>query len=217
MSSVIASATQSAGLLRALVRLLGGALVAAAITLGLYLLMAELVAAGREAMSEGPDGRIVDFVRIGKEPELKTQTRKPEKPDKPEAPPPDAPAPETETQAPTAGAVNIGQLGVDASLTSEGFRLSASDGEYLPIVKVAPVYPARAQSQGIEGYVLLEFTVTETGAVKKPRVVESEPGSVFDDAAIAAVKKFKYKPRVRNGEPISVPDVQHLITFEIDE
>ena len=217
MSSVIAGATQSVGPLRALARLLLGSLVAAAITLGLYLLMAELIAAGREAMTEGPDGRIVDFVRIGQEPELKTQTRKPEKPEKPEAPPPDAPAPETETQAPTAGAVNIGRLDVDASLTSEGFRLSASDGEYLPIVKVAPIYPARAQSQGIEGYVLLEFTVSETGAVKDPRVVESEPGSVFDDAALAAVKKFKYKPRVRNGEPISVPGVQHLITFEIDE
>ena len=48
----------------------------------------------------------------------------------------------------------------------------SSDGEYLPIVKVAPVYPRRAQTRGIEGFVLLEFTVTKTGAVKDPVVID---------------------------------------------
>jgi protein TonB len=102
--------------------------------------------------------------------------------------------------------VNVGGVG--------GF---SSDGEYLPIVKVAPVYPRRAQTRGIEGYVLLEFFVTTTGAVRDPRVVESKPPGIFDNAAMQAALKFKYKPKVVNGEPVEVAGVRNLITFELAE
>ena len=93
----------------------------------------------------------------------------------------------------------------------------SSDGEYLPIVKVAPVYPRRAQTRGIEGYVLLEFIVTKTGAVRNPFVVEAKPPGIFDRAAISAALKFKYKPKVVNGEPIDVAGVRNRITFELSE
>ena len=201
---------------RNFLRLVLGGCIAVIVTFSLYWLMAELVAAGREAMSDSPSGKIIDFVRIKRDQNLEIERPKPEKPDKPQDAP-DAPPPQVQAQAPTAGAVNIGQMRVDSSLTSAGFRLSASDGEYLPIVKVAPVYPSRAQSRGIEGWVLLQFTVTETGAVRDPVVLEAEPSGIFDEAAKRAVVKFKYKPRVENGRPIEVPGVQHLITFEIEE
>ena len=71
------------------------------------------------------------------------------------------------------------------------------------------------QSRGLEGYVLIEFTVTRTGAVANPVVIRSEPPNVFDRAALAAVLKFKYKPRVVDGEPIDVPGVQNMIRFEL--
>jgi periplasmic protein TonB len=202
--------------IRNFLRLLLGGCIAVVVTFGLYWLMAELVAAGREAMSDSPSGKIIDFVRIKRDQNLEIERPKPEKPDKPQEAP-DAPPPQAQAQAPTAGAVNIGQMRVDSSLTSAGFRLSASDGEYLPIVKVAPVYPSRAQSRGIEGWVLLQFTVTQTGAVRDPVVLESEPPGIFDEAAKRAVVKFKYKPRIENGQPIEVPGVQHLITFEIEQ
>ncbi len=64
---------------------------------------------------------------------------------------------------------------------------------------------------------LLQFTVTQTGAVRDPVVLEAEPPGIFDEAAKRAVVKFKYKPRVENGRPIEVPGVQHLITFEIED
>ena len=214
--SAIADVTGRSPALRSALRLLVATVAAGMVTLGLYLLMAELVAAGREALTDNDRGRIVDFVRISQKPELQTEDRKPEKPERPEDPPPEAPAPETESQAPTAGAVNIGSMGVSSELTGEGFRLSASDGEYLPIVQVAPSYPRRAQQRGTEGYVLLEFTVTAQGRVADPRVIESEPSDVFDRAALDAVKRYRYEPRVQDGEPVAVEGVQHLITFEID-
>ena len=70
-------------------------------------------------------------------------------------------------------------------------------------------------SDGIEGYVLLEFIVTKTGAVMDPVVIEAKPPGIFDRAAINAALKFKYKPKVVNGEPIDVAGVRNLITFEL--
>ncbi|MCZ6853685.1 MAG: energy transducer TonB [Gammaproteobacteria bacterium] len=89
------------------------------------------------------------------------------------------------------------------------------DGNYLPIVKVAPVYPRDAQTQGIEGYVVLEFVVTRTGSTADAVVIESSPPDVFDKAALNAVQRFKYKPRVVDGKPIEVAGVRNRISFEL--
>ena len=94
-------------------------------------------------------------------------------------------------------------------------RFSASNDDNFPVVKVIPIYPRRAQSRGLKGHVLLEFTVTKTGAVSNPVVIESAPPGVFDRAALAAVIKFKYKPRIVDGLPVAVPSVQNLMHFEL--
>ena len=64
---------------------------------------------------------------------------------------------------------------------------------------------------------LLEFIVTATGAVENPTVIESQPSGIFDRSAINAALKFKYKPKVVNGEPISVAGVRNRITFELQD
>ena len=55
-----------------------------------------------------------------------------------------------------------------------------------------PVYPRRAQTRGIEGYVIVEYTVTSQGAVQNPVVVEAKPPGIFDRSAINALLKVKY-------------------------
>ena len=96
-----------------------------------------------------------------------------------------------------------------------------SDRELVPIVKVSPIYPrgaqSSAQSPGISGHVLLQFTVTATGTVRDPVVVEAKPPGIFDRAAIDAALQFKYKPKVVNGEPVEVAGVRNLIRFELQE
>lgn len=91
-----------------------------------------------------------------------------------------------------------------------------SDGEALPVVKVRPVYPSRAQQQGIEGYVLVEFTIDELGRVVDVHVVEAKPRGSFERAALKAVERFRYKPRVVNGQAMPVSGVRHLVSFELD-
>ena len=65
-------------------------------------------------------------------------------------------------------------------------------------------------------FVIVEFTVTKQGAVRDPIVVEANPSGIFEQAAIDAAMKFKYKPRVVNGEATEVSGVQNRITFQID-
>ena len=52
---------------------------------------------------------------------------------------------------------------VEVNISTTG--MSSGDGEYLPIVKVAPIYPRRAQTRGISGYCIVEYTVTTSGAI----------------------------------------------------
>ncbi|MDB5978119.1 MAG: energy transducer TonB [Nevskia sp.] len=160
----------------------------------------------------------IDFVRLKKSFEVETRERKPppQLPEKEKAP--EIPTQKMQVEGPSGNTVNIGTMKVDKDVAKNtGFALSASDGEYLPIVKVAPMYPESAASRGIEGYVLLEFTVTETGATADPAVLESQPSGIFDEAAKKAVLKFKYKPRVENGKPVRVEHVRHVITFKLDK
>lgn len=167
----------------------------------------------------------IDFVRLNKQFELETRPRekpKPEKPDKPEAAPMAMNLSQAKVEGPTNLSLPMGPMGVSNDISvGTGLSLSkndlASDGDYLPIVKVEPVYPRRAQERGQEGYVVLSFTVSTTGVVIDPVVIESEPQGVFDDAAIRAALRFKYKPRVENGKPVAVPNVQHVITFAIEK
>ena len=90
-----------------------------------------------------------------------------------------------------------------------------ADGDLLSILKVAPIYPTRAQTRGIEGYVIIQFTVDELGRVVDPIVIDAMPTNVFDRAALDAVRRYKYKPRVINGSPMIVPGVKHRVTFEL--
>lgn len=87
--------------------------------------------------------------------------------------------------------------------------------DYVLVLGVAPVYPPKALSRGLEGYVDLSFTVTSTGTVINPVVIRSTD-SVFERAAIRAVLEYKYKPRVVDGVPVDTPNAEARIYFELD-
>ena len=95
--------------------------------------------------------------------------------------------------------------------------IAISDGDILPVLKVQPNYPRSAIVNGIEGYVIVEFTVTTTGATRDIKIVSAEPANIFNQSAIRAAEKFKYKPRIIDGEAVEVPGVQNKFTYEITE
>lgn len=195
-------------------RYLFGVLIGGVVTFALLWLMRSVIANPQAATDSGIKGVVVDFVKVQEDQEVQIKQLKPKPPPPPDQPPPNMPKPTFDSDVSTG--VEIGAVDVNVDVTIEGGGFS-HDGEYLPIVKVAPIYPRRAQTRGIEGFVLLEFVVTATGAVRDPVVVEAEPPGIFDRAAINAALKFKYKPKVVNGAPIEVAGVRNLIKFELQE
>jgi len=195
-------------------RYIFGVVMGVVITFALFMLMNALISNTEGKLKEASDIEITDFVRVEEDQDLEIKKRKPDPPPPPDEPPPDMPKPDFESSDVSQG-VAIGAVDVNVDLNVGGTGGFTQDGEYLPIVKVAPIYPRRAQTRGIEGYVVLEFVVTTTGAVRDPVVVEAKPPGIFDRAATNAALKFKYKPKVVNGEPIEVPGVRNRITFEL--
>ncbi|HEX7048370.1 MAG TPA: energy transducer TonB [Gammaproteobacteria bacterium] len=179
--------------------------------------MHSLIASGESAITEEAGGVAVDFVRVPEQETIREKERTPERPAEPERPPPqpDIPTPAVTAQA-TANGLRIGAMAINPDINIDAGIGGSASGEYLPIVKVAPVYPQRALARGLEGWVLVEFTVTASGAVTGARVVEAEPQGVFDRAAVEAALKFKYKPRIIDGSPVEVTGVQNLIRFELE-
>lgn len=188
------------------------------VTLALYFLMMSLISTARQALNDDNERYVVDFVRLKQEETVKTKERKPEKPPKPQEPPPKTTTPELQAPSLVQNAISIADVPIDNTLDiATGFGLGAADGDFLPIVKVQPIYPRRALSRGIEGYVILEFTVTKNGSVKDPVVIEANPERIFNSAAMKAALKFKYKPRIVDGEPVDVAGVQNKLTFQIED
>ncbi len=67
---------------------------------------------------------------------------------------------------------------------------------------VAPTYPSDALKKGIEGWVELAFTVMPNGTVNDVEVRNSSPAETFDDAAMRAVRQWRFEPVMRNGSAV---------------
>ena len=105
---------------------------------------------------------------------------------------------------------------LDPPARDGGIRFDMSDGPLVAIVRVAPIYPAIAEARGIEGWVLVEFEVQPDGSVANAFVVESS-SRLFENSALAAVYKFRFKPRVVDGVPQRASGLQNLFRYEISE
>ena len=187
------------------------------ITLSLLFVMHLLIEYGESAVTKERTRHQLDFVRVRRNESLNVEDFTPEKPPKPPETPPETPPQDMDNIDPNAPTINVPQptVSADTSIGGPG-GMNIAEGDYLPIVRVAPVYPARALSRGLEGHVDMSFTVTTAGTVRDPVVIFST-SSLFERAAMRAVLKFKYKPRVVDGVPVDVPNVKTRITFKIEE
>ena len=188
-------------------------LLAIVVVLALFLIMRTLID-GNFVNPEIDDRMVAELVRLPDDIELQNSTPKPDKAEDPEEPPPDMEMEQLDVNMD----VDIENVAPRANINiSIGTgTMAQGDGEYLPIVKVAPIYPRRAQTRGISGYCIVEYTVTTSGAIRDPRAVDCQPSGVFDKASVKASLKFKYKPRVVDGEPIEVAGVRNKFTYELE-
>ncbi|MEE8166895.1 MAG: TonB family protein [Myxococcota bacterium] len=189
---------------------------ASVVTFGLFYLMQGLIIVEGE-LDESDVVKVVDFVRVKRTEEVKPKERKvPEKKQVDDEPPPPEMQLDTSSDL-DAGGISIGS-GVEASIDLAGvgnFEMASADGDAVPMVRVPPQYPERAMQRGIEGRVLVEFTISKSGSVKDARVIAYEPSKIFNKAALKAVRQWKYNPKIENGKPVEQPGIQVSFPFTL--
>ena len=202
---------------------LAGSGFAALITLGLFFLMVALISLGDNSIPTDNSRKLGDVIMPDRD--IDTLFDNVDKPEEPDQQPEDIAQPELDL-APLAG--------VDVSLPKPKTNFAGGgsffrDGEYIPLFKVTPIYPRRAQERGIMGYAVVAFTITETGTVENAVPLEGMCGdptnpetvyrqcSIFNSAASRAALKLKYKPKIVDGKAVRVDDVPNKFTFILEE
>ena len=197
-------------------RFVTSAALAIVTTMALFLTMKVLVTGQDYEIADELATIGIDFVRVQRDEDVNTKDRALKRPSqqKPDEPPP--PPKLTQAQRP-----NMDKASMSADMSQfglSGMNLNAPvDGDTLAIVRVLPRYPSRALSRGIEGWVLLEFTIDQLGQAVDLMVIEADPKGMFDRAALNAIRKWKYRPKMQDGRPVMRPGVRQLISFNIAE
>ncbi len=192
---------------------------AAGITLGLFYFMQFLIASGEQFDERVNVVKIVDATMPDIELEVIEEIDKPEVIE--DVQEQQVETPDRQVNLDSGPALNIerASVEVDTGLDIGGASISATDGDYLPLVAIAPQYPTRAAQRGIQGWCLVSFTVDGQGNVIEDtiEVIDAEPASIFDRSSIRAAARFKFQPRVVDGQGVEVPGVQYLFRYQLEE
>jgi protein TonB len=189
-----------------------------AVTATMFWFLARLI-----AVHDGPgdlaEAVRIEFTRMRKDapPESKREEqRKAQRERTPQVPTTPRIAVTTSAEVSTAP-VRIAAPKIDATSVTMNLTAGGSDRGETPLVRVPPDYPRRALDRGIEGWVHVRFTITTAGTVKDLVVVDSEPKSVFDEAATKAVMRWRYNPPIQNGVAIERIGEQILLRFKLED
>lgn len=195
-------------------------LIAALVVTGaLFFGMWGLIATTEMVLDEYSKRPNIDFVRVRQDTQAKSKKRELPKKQRPDPPPktPDMDMPDN--AGPGATGVMAMTANIDSGMNlGEGFKLGAApaDSDAVPVVRIEPMYPRRAAEQFIEGWVQVAFDITTRGTTKNVRVQKASPKAIFDRAAVQAVKKWKYNPKIVDGKPVERRGLNVRLNFKLD-
>ncbi|WP_342608680.1 energy transducer TonB [Vibrio tritonius] len=204
-------------------RLLLATPLAAIIAFGLFACMALMVNNGVQRAPKKSDP--VRFNMVMLEQEQAVQRRQRAVPPQPQAPtPPDQSStnrrPMTTAASSNVSPAKVPSLGLDTAIN--GLAISAPKfGDFgvnlqaMPLYRVEPQYPMRALKRNIEGYVVMSFTIDETGRPIDIQVVEANPRHMFEREARRALKSWKYQPKVADGKAVTQPGQTVKLEFKL--
>ena len=111
------------------------------------------------------------------------------------------------------GGLSGGDLDLDIQVQNGAF----SDGDVIALVRQQPDYPQRAAERGIEGFCTVYFTITALGITRDAYIPEGEEycsNSLFERASIRAIERFKFKPKIVDGEAVEIEHANRFV-FEL--
>lgn len=191
---------------------------ACVITFGLFWSMQALVRSQLE-LQEGTRPPSIDFVRLRRDTTPQEKKREPPKREKPEQPPPPPDMSMSKSSLdPGEGVASIAPAIATTAALEGGLGATAgSDRDAVPLVRIEPDYPMRARQRGIEGWVHVRFDVNRAGAVTNAVVVASDPPRIFDEAAVHAILRWRYNPKIHNGSAVERKGLEVLLPFEMEQ
>ena len=201
-----------------IVRWAASMVMAALITLGLFYFMQALIATGEGLDEPLTVVKIVDSTMPDVELEVIEEIDKPELIEEVTEIVEEVERQVTISDGPDLN-IDPSQVQIDTGLELRNASIAASDGDYLPLVAIAPQYPTRAPQRGIQGWCLVSFTVDGLGNVVEESivVVDAEPPNIFDSSSERAAARFKFQPRVVDGQGVEVAGVHYLFRYELED
>ena len=190
----------------------------------IFYFMSFLISAGKKPIQANSQNVNINFLLNSKLDELELRSRRlPKKPKKEESPPktPQLKIQQTERQKPKM-VTQLPQLDLPDDFQSDkkGAGVSAhghQDREVTPIFRIQPIYPRRAALRNIEGFVILQFDITPAGYTDNITVIQASPPQIFNSSATQALRKWKYKPKLKNGKPIRQNKLKVQLDFKLKD
>ncbi len=195
------------------------AIAAVGVTFGLFLFMFKLISSGAGKNEELEAISGIHFGPVDIPDDVVTRSRRiPKKPPPPKNPPPPPKMQISKVEQQMVNMPKIDLPNLDVPLVGgEGMFIGnfgtvdrSEEGDIIPIVVIRPMYPRDAAMEGIEGWVDVAFIITENGTVKNPRVIDAKPARIFNREAMRAILKWKFKPRVIDGQAVERPATQRI-------
>jgi periplasmic protein TonB len=189
------------------------------VAFGLFTLMHTVITVSGHGVDKVESLPTIDFVRLRRDSQVEAMQRR-----KPPPPPPQPPPPPSKMKIDTgnvsAGSLAFSMPNVDLNASLGGGTFTGQmggpgaggmfDGDIIPLQRIPPQYPRDAARSGITGWVQLEVLVNADGTVRSARVLEAKPKGLFEAAAVQAVLRWKFKPKVVNGQPVQQKGAQRI-------
>ncbi len=199
---------------------------AATCALGLFSLMALMVDHGVKRANDDQSVLAFDMVMVEQDTDVQRRKRAlPDPPKPPEMPEQLKPVSQLRQSVATAQPVipnmslNAGLDGVLIQAPTMGdFSVAETVGnqQAMPLYRIEPTYPAKALKRGVEGYVVVSFTIDPSGRPVDLDIIEAKPRRMFEREAMRAIKRWKYQPKVVGGKAVSQPGQSVRLEFKLN-
>lgn len=178
------------------------------VNVGMFTAIEYMVGKNQLRLTEVSEFDISNFIRVAEQQRAVSSRRDPKAPQKPQQ--------EMQQNLSQLAASSSGIGDVSFSVEMPDIEIDMGSNihiarELTPLVRIPADYPISALAKGIEGFVELRFTVTETGTVANPEVLRSDPPGMFERSARRAVLKWKYQPQMVDGQPTAVITYTRLV------
>lgn len=190
------------------------------IALSLFWVMQAMISHNPQHLQSTDNLHMTEFVRLKRDTQLHSKNRQiPEQPKPKKKPiPPKLSTYKAKLSAMPAPEMHMPNL--DIPIQTNSFNHSVLTGlqagtgtintNIIPLVRIPPTYPIRAARRRIEGWVKIEFTISTDGTVQDAVVTSAQPSSIFNNAALKAIKRWKFKPRIVDGVAFKQRAIQTL-------